>query len=260
MPCRPSPPLGWWAFGGAFPSVGPWQMWPVWCIIRETGTACCGPSSPRKEPTHEDRTALPLCHHRRPGDQARPGGPPLGVRQRDYRPGGHPGGRRPLRRAQPQGPVPGHGVLQLPLENPGAAALPKRQRQVRPGLFRPAGPVRLGLPQNRHGPGRGQLPRHFWGGRPLPRPDRGQVRGHFGHPDAVPGHRAAQGLDFPCPGAGHGGRRPAHPGDLPAQRREDTGAGRPGAEQGLVPPGGQAPPGIHPDGDCGKRHPLPGGL
>lgn len=40
----------------------------------------------------------------------------------------------------------------------------------------------------------------------------------------------------------------------------NTGAGGPGAEQGLVPPGGQAPPGIHPDGDCGKRHPLPGGL
>ena len=48
---------------------------------------------------------------------------------------------------------------------------------------------------------------------------------------------------FPRPGAGHGGRRPAHPGDLPAQRREDTGAGGPGAEQGLVPPGGQAPSG-----------------
>ena len=81
-------------------------------------------------------------------------------------------------------------------------------------FFRPAGPVRLGLPQDRHGTGRGQLPRHLWRGGPLPRPDRGQVWGHPGHPDVVPGHRAAQGLDLPRPGTGHRGRRRAYPGHL----------------------------------------------
>ena len=135
------------------------------------------------------------------GSQARPGGPPLGVRQRDHRPGGRPGGRRPLRRAQPQGAVPGHGVPTTPTRKSGCGCSPKTPTtsSTRPSSRRRA-QYAWDYRKAVMGPDVACCRRDLWGGRPLPGPDRGPVRGHSGGPDAVPGHGAAQGLDFPRPG------------------------------------------------------------
>ena len=64
------------------------------------------------------------------------------------------------------------------------------------GPFSPGGPSTPGTTKDVRDRAR-QLPRHLWGGGPLPRPDRGQVWGHPGHPNSVPGHRAAQAGSSP---------------------------------------------------------------
>ena len=203
--------------------VGIWWSVPIgWALADVTGVlyykssggswrAALGRLERRKN--YEIGPALSLCDHRRPGRQACPAGPPLVF---DNEITAQEGALRtaPLRRAQPQGAVSGHGYYNSHSKIRVRLLSQNANDKFDQAFFARRAQYAWDYRKTVMGPDADSCRVIFGGGGPLPRPDRGQVWGHPGHPDVVPGHRAAQGLDLPCLGTGHRGRRRAHPGHL----------------------------------------------
>ena len=185
----------------------------------------------------------------------------MGLRGRDDRRRRHARGRHPGGRGEPPGQLAGLRLLQQPLQNSRAASQPQRQRRLFRRLLGAPRPLRLGLPQDRHGRDRQPLlPRYFRRGRPVSRPDGGSVRECAGDPDPESRHGAHQGSPVPSAGKGAAGGRTGYPGHLRAQRRGPAGAGGHGAEQGLVRPARRDAAGEDLRGHYGKRYRLHRGL
>ena len=122
---------------------------------------------------HESRKSLSPLHHHRQGDPLGRGRPPVDLRAGDRLRARGRGKWCARGRGEREREIPWQRLFLPGEQDPYPSALPQRERPLRCGLLAPPHPLRLGLPQDRHGRGRFLLPRHLRRGGRLPRPDGG---------------------------------------------------------------------------------------